>query len=275
MTDINQFSFDNVTTLATSANQLVNQYVVSPLVGLGIAGFVFDIVDDTRIDLRADITDHYTENNTAIQDCIAIRPEIVTLRGYVGEVVNTINSTISSLTQLTEKLTILNSYVPIITNFAQQTRSVISSQNNTIGSYVQAAGNLNIYGTFKKLNPPPTKQAQAFNFFRALFQSKQLVSLETPYSFYSQMAIESLSATQSGKSLYVSDFSITLKEIRTVSTSTVPFDATKYQGRSADQSAPIQDKGVANGTVQTSTERTSVLQNLANGIGLNKLISSF
>lgn len=52
---------------------------------LGIAGFLFDITGDEWIELTSQVTDHYTEANTAIQDNIALEPEKVTVRGLVAE----------------------------------------------------------------------------------------------------------------------------------------------------------------------------------------------
>ena len=54
----------------------------------GIAGFLFDIVGDEWVELQSDITDHFVEDNTAINDQIALRPEQVTVRGIVAELTN-------------------------------------------------------------------------------------------------------------------------------------------------------------------------------------------
>lgn len=51
----------------------------------GIAGFLFDIDEEQWLELRSHITDHYTEANTAIQDNIALEPELFTVRGLVAE----------------------------------------------------------------------------------------------------------------------------------------------------------------------------------------------
>lgn len=51
----------------------------------GVAGFLFDIVGDEWVELRSQITDHYTEANTSVQDNIALEPEQVTVRGVVAE----------------------------------------------------------------------------------------------------------------------------------------------------------------------------------------------
>lgn len=53
----------------------------------GVAGFLFDIVGDETVMLTSEITDHYVEDNTAIQDHVALAPEQITLKGTVGELV--------------------------------------------------------------------------------------------------------------------------------------------------------------------------------------------
>ena len=56
----------------------LKQYVVTPLNAFGVGGFVFDSEGDTTVNLSADITDHYLEDNTSVQDHIAIKPKRVT-----------------------------------------------------------------------------------------------------------------------------------------------------------------------------------------------------
>lgn len=53
----------------------------------GIGGFLFDIPGDEWVQLTSDITDHYVENNTSIQDQIALQPEQITVKGFVAELV--------------------------------------------------------------------------------------------------------------------------------------------------------------------------------------------
>lgn len=55
----------------------------------GIAGFLFDIELEQKVELTSDITDHFVENNTAVNDHIGLRPEMVTFQGVVAELVGT------------------------------------------------------------------------------------------------------------------------------------------------------------------------------------------
>lgn len=54
----------------------------------GIAGFLFDIPEEDQIALRSDITDHFLEDNTSVVDQIALKPEEVSVRGLVAELVS-------------------------------------------------------------------------------------------------------------------------------------------------------------------------------------------
>jgi hypothetical protein len=244
-----KLSTDTITNTIDGLNNLTSKYIVSPIFGLGLAGFVFDIEDSTKMDLRADITDHYMEDNSTTQDHIAIRPIKITLRRFVGELKNIVKDEKETVQKLAEKLVKITSMIPVLTNQAKQVRDVIQEDKETISDYIDATvgTGIDLYQSFKELNPPDTEQARAFNFLRSLFESKQLVSLETPYGFFPDMAIESLVATQNGDSNQISDFSITLKEFKTVKTKLVPFDPEKYQGRGEGQRSELSDKGKAQG----------------------------
>lgn len=69
-----------------SLSQLERQAIVRPKNPPdGIAGFVFNVTQEEEINLRSVITDHFVEDNTAINDEIALSPEEFTLRGIVAE----------------------------------------------------------------------------------------------------------------------------------------------------------------------------------------------
>lgn len=257
-------SFDDITKGADVANSLVNKYIVAPASALGIAGFIFSVEKETKVQLDCDITDHYVENNSARQDHIALKPERLTLSGYIGEVVNEVQKSETTLQTLTKKLTVINSYLPILTGAARQLKTNLFSQKTSPTDYLDASINsgVTLYQTFKQLNPPPTKQAQAFNFFRALKNARQLVSVTTPYTFYVNMAIESISFIQPEDSNGYSDVMVTLKEFRTVQTQFVNFDFSKYQGRGVSQRAEEQIKGKAQGIKGDNQSMLLKLKNL-------------
>ena len=235
---------DGITKNADIASGLVGKYVVSPIANLGLAGLGFDIYEEHKIELQADITDHYTEQNTAVQDNIANKPLMCTLRGLVAEQVAERADSKGEFVELFKKLTVINSYVPIVTQQARQLNNVITGQkadkvqllDDSLGAGVD------IFKTFKELNPPKTKQAKAYNFLKALYDAKQLVGVDTPFGFLKNMAIQSLVITQ-GDNAFQSDLSVTLKQIRFATTQTIELDANQYQSRTANQRSDVKNKG--------------------------------
>ena len=265
----NNFSFDQAVNAADSASALVNQYVVSPIVNMGLAGFVFDIEDETAIDLESDITDHYTENNTAIQDNIALKPTIITLRGFVGELVYRGEKPKSSTEKLAEKISTINAFVPVLTASARQLQSALTTDNKTTADVFAGgvASGVDLYQTFKTLNPPKTAQAKAFNFFKSLWSAKQLVSLETPYTFFRNMGILSIKSIQTGENKEVTDFTITLKEIKFAQSKVVKFDPNKFQGKAKAEISDPKNSGKTDGKKTGASEVTSIFNKLRTSIG--------
>jgi hypothetical protein len=257
-------SLDSTLNVADTTNGLVNKFVVSPVVNLGIAGFEFDIFEEHKVELQSDITDHFVEDNSTIQDQIAIKPRRVTLRGFVGELVEERADPKSEVVELAEKLTIINSYIPVVTGAAKQLQNTIQNGNlNTEAGVTDAVGTgVDLFQAYKELNPPDSKQAKAYNFFQALFNAKQLVSVDTPFGFMKDMAIENIISIQ-GDNAYITDFAVTLKEFRTAETKLVDFDSNKNQGRAGGQKSAEKDQGTAQGVKKD----VSLLSKISGGLG--------
>src|SRR6185437_12425544 len=95
--------------------------------------------------LESDITDHYIEDNTAIQDQIAIKPVMITTQGFIGELNDVSPKALQPVQQLASKLTTISGYAPSLSTtaliayneafFAYQTAlSVIDSTISAISS---------------------------------------------------------------------------------------------------------------------------------------------
>ena len=250
-----------------SAN--LNNYVVRPLNAFGLGGFMFDIEGETSVNLTSQITDHFLEDTTNVQDHISTNPKKVTLKGYVGELTYNKNGNGSNFVQkAVQKLTVINSFLPILTGMGEQSfkakKSVDDSPLNlnaiTSSFTSKTINRVSDYWAFvKNMVGQQTKQQQAYMYFKALQEQKIIVSVQTPFEFMSKMAIESVVAIQSEGSNVMSDFSITLKEIRTVSL-TSPLQGT-YGGKvtreedlsqvmsqkTAQQTAPVKNIGAVQG----------------------------
>lgn len=271
------FNYANQTTVLSNAfnfaslSNAFSQYVVSPLNAFGLGGFIFDIEGEADTRLDSDITDHYVEDNSAVQDHIALKPIRVTLRNYVGELVDRRdNTTNTALQQVTQKLTVLNSYLPVLTPGAQQAYDIISGNQSlpspdvlsalspdNIAQSVSSAADL--YGMAQNLLPPTTRQQQAYEFFSALRTAKILTAVQTPHAFLTNMVIESIMAIQNPDTKDMSDFTITLKQIRFASTQFTPYIS--QQGATAAQSQSPQINSNVQGAPQPLNPSPSVLYN--------------
>jgi hypothetical protein len=251
--------------------QGVNKYIVTPLNAFGLGGFVFDIEGETTANLSAEITDHYLEDNSAIQDHIAIRPKKVTLKSYVGELVyREDDSTDTFFQKVVQKLTTLVAYRPSIARAAQQAIDVFKegkiSDFSLDNITLETVNKTTDYWAFvKNLGPNQSRQQRAYLYFKALMEGKFLVSVQTPFEFMNNMAIESIVAIQSEDSRFISDFSITLKEIRTVSILNVAADATRYVTREGTAEEINQGRGLF---------QNQSLNNLGNMPGLPTVVDS-
>jgi hypothetical protein len=222
--DINSLikkGFNTRQSIEDYVNNVVNQYIVKPSSGqnTGIGGFVFNILDKESVLLTATITDHYVEDNYSAQDHIALAPEKFTLRGYVGEIADIIPSAALSVLTKIQSLAGISDFMNDFSVQATQAYTKIAEVYSKVsGVFSQAQ---NIYDIFTNNNTSNTKQQKAFAYFYSLWSSRILVDVETPYNVFKNMAIENIEATQNGDTKFISDFSVTFKQIRIATTKTV------------------------------------------------------
>lgn len=209
-------------------NNVVKGFVVRPLgAAYGIDGFLFDVIEDEEVRLEAEATDHFIEDNSAIQDHVALRPIQFTLKGYVSEL-NTVNS--QALDSVFSKAASLGDIAGLAPEFSAQANQIHAKINNVVGkidNYINQANN--IFDIFSQQGTSENNQQKAFAYFLNLWQSRQLCNVETPYKIYTNMVITMVSAIQRGDTNMQSMFAVTFKEIRTAQTLTL--DAPIATGR--------------------------------------------
>lgn len=210
---------------------------------MGAYGFLFDIIGDETIESTNQITDHYTEDNLAIQDHIAQGPERFALQGYVGEVTNVLEQGLQSIITSVDRLGIIDSFLPGFTLQATQFYSAISQ---TIGKVTNIIAQVqNAFDLFSQKNTTATKQQAAYNYFKSMMRSNQPFTLETPYGIFENMYIESLRTKQEDDSRYISDFRVVFKKIRTLSDAVFLAEVPNVKaGKLAQESSPINDQGL-------------------------------
>ena len=217
---------------AQAANDAINfgQTIVAPSLksetmiggeaGFPALGFVFDYCGDVKAELDTDITDHFTESAIFIQDHAILKPRMVTLRGFVGELVARPPVGLNALfNTLTGGLTAVDSYLGKNTrgataklqkaaNFAQTTTAKLNA--------IAAKGNriLNILGK----NVAKSKQAIAWQKLEEFWALRMPMRIFTPTRQYENMMVKSVVWTNPESTKFWSEIIVTMKEIRIAET---------------------------------------------------------
>lgn len=248
--------------------------IVNFLSNTGIAGFKFHVPQTEAIKLENDITDHFTETNSAIQDHIAQKPITITLTGLVGDYFYSVNQIEDMLARIVPTLTLVKEFFPSISTAAAALKAKKINTFNTLKSKIASkysgseteAFKLNaqtttvavvdfsmmdLFSLFQQLYKLKSAQTRAYIFFECLWKSRGLVTVETTWKRFNNMAVQSISARRDNNA-DITDFSVTFKQISTVSTLTETLD--EYKNRMEQQKSAIKDKGEDKG------EKISILE---------------
>ncbi len=201
-------------------NNFINMFMKAPPGAReGISDFRFDIIQEHTMEQSADITDHYAEDNSFIQDHIAFKPKKITLKGLICELTDSSSIVSSSINKLA---TSLPSAIPFVGN---NVRNTVRKYANTAQSLYNSAKSaydqvMNYYELYKGIAPEPTKQELNYKFLETYMKMRRLFIVITPWGTYNNMAIETIRVTQTD-SLGQTDITVVLKEYRGVETITV------------------------------------------------------
>src|ERR1035437_4411399 len=135
-------AYNTASSVQDFINGVSSKYVLNPYGMKGIAGFVFDYEGEDRLSLESEISDHYAEDNSSIQDHIALRPYKVTLRGFVSELLlpGVGTGIFGQLTQLQQKLGTTGAYLGKYTpQGLQKLQGQASKAVNQIQNYANEA----------------------------------------------------------------------------------------------------------------------------------------
>ena len=238
--------------------------------------FLFHYEGENTITLQSDITDHYVEDNTAINDQIALAPEMVKASGFIGELNDVVPPEIAFLKTSINKLTALGAYQPELTVSALRTynaafqayyaaKSVTDSAVASWASITGTGGAVEITGTETEAelaalasnNISQTKQQIAFQQFYGYWRNRTLFTVQTPWAIFKNMAIESVTATQDADTDMISNFEVSFKIMR-FAQSLTGGALSSLQGRLSDQAAAVVDLGTS-----TPAESISLLSAVA------------
>jgi hypothetical protein len=237
----------------------------------GIAGYIFDVVESYTVEMKSNITDKKLTTSDLFNDrsksiekfevkkeyskpWYELTPETITVKGLVAEV----SSTVPWLSEYAEPymraLETVMPYVPDLASNAQKSYAEAERVARVADKVINQHKSLHAlfkdkWGENKKPKSemediPQTKQREVFEFFRYLWASKQLVTVETAWGVYKQMAIESITATQDSATTgrYLSSFTIKFKQLVTINEK----DAKELKDKlSADFTKKYWEKGTA------------------------------
>jgi len=232
-----------------------NQAVIKVAGDSGLEGWLFDIPQEESLKLSKDITDHYTEDGSFLNDHRTIQPRTITLRGLVGELVdlykdNSVLGKVEGFTgALTNRLSTVEAYsFGYLSPQALQTAREITAKAQYAVAQAKALQQRaeNVMGFFKDKKETRTKQQEAFDKLNALFQTDQVLTIETPWTFMESMMITELTLTQKEDTTDESEISLTLKEVRIASVLVVSFDTDLF-ARNEIQQAPQSNNGIQEG----------------------------
>lgn len=262
------FKLNSLTNLVDLASTSGEMFLVAPE-KLEKETYIFDTRGDEEITLESDITDNWVENNSTMQDHIGLKPITITLSGYVGELKNTprteeqavyetSSSLMSAATPFLPKLTTQAQY---IFNRAQEVYDIYKKANRT---------ERRIEDTLKKIPvlDEASKQQQAFGKFYEMWATRHLSTVYTPFGAYESMAIEKIHAKQAEDSAYISEFSVTFKQVRIAKSIYVNKNTEKFAGRAQQTLSQEVDKGVNKPKTAFATVTDFVVGVFSKGTGL-------
>lgn len=224
--------------------------------------FLFHYEGEQTVTIESDITDHYVEDNTAIQDQIALKPEMISTHGFIGELNDVTPPALKLLKTAADKLTTIGAYTPGLTLTALIAYSeaflLYQVASNAVNSAVSAwssitgTGGVSVIGSNGlQASSSQNKQQAAFQQFYGYWRSRTLFTVQTPWAIFQNMAIKSMRAIQDAETRVVTDFELTFKMIRTASTLTVS-NGLSVDGQLKSQSSSLVDLGTSSPTDSTS-----------------------
>lgn len=218
--------------------------IVSPGDAYGYGGYEFDVIDEEQTKFESEITDHYVEDNTAVQDDIALKPIEVTAKGFVGEFVYNTPVLESLIQGISTKLGIVSQLTPKYSSQAQKLMQKAQKISNTAENLMKKVNNIkNVFTGL--IGDIDSKQTEAYMYFYSAWQSRQLFKIQTPYCFWENMAIKQIKFIQTGETNSKSQIEITFKQIRITKTTDDTSD--NSQGRRIAQVSNRVNAGLIKG----------------------------
>ena len=140
-------SVSQLATLTTSASGLSNLVLVTPQKNVGIwpqlksgttadqeqpSPIIFNYEGEQTDTMESDITDHFIEDNTAIQNQISLKPITITTHGFIAELNDVVPKELEKLQTAAQKLTLIGGFVPSLSVAALLAASTCASRTRPL-----------------------------------------------------------------------------------------------------------------------------------------------
>ncbi len=242
----------------------LKEAIVSVLSNTGIAGFKFHVPESEQLRLQSDITDHYTDANTVIQDHIARKPIRITLNGLHGEYFYSVNQIEDTLVKIVPTLKLVEQFLPKLRPETIRLKTIKENYNNKIQaiSKLKSKDNLpvtfndrfeagwnslngvDLFQLFQDLYKLKSAQTRAYLYFEALWKANQTFTVETSVKRFDNMVIEDLQPKRDNNA-DIMDFTIIFKQIGV--TTSKSESVKDVAGRLKEQAAQVTKKGIDKG----------------------------
>lgn len=209
--------------------QAQNGPVITSTAPVYTPSFVFHYEGEQIVTFESDITDHYVETNSAVQDQVAQKPIEVSTHGFIGDLNDVVPPSLQA--QQATVMTILGniqSYNPSLVvsalnayNEAFQTYQIAAQLAAVVPSasaFLQTVPSASVAGSSTSGKPASwlgqTAQQAAFNYFWQQYVQRTFFTVQTPWALFRNMQIKTLRAVQSEDTRTVTDFQLTLKQMQ-------------------------------------------------------------
>lgn len=218
----------------------------------------FNIVNSDEGTWTSDITDHYVEDGTTVQDNIVIQPVEFTISGLIGEQVfkDELPDVTSQISNTLSKLKPIAALAPIVSNYSKAVVNASYYVENEVNKIKNVVDSIKDKTFFKDATQKSKWQTTVAEKLAQMQQSRTLCTLDCDLGNFRNMAIKSIRIKQEDTTMQ-SDLVVELKQIRFVETYLTAADAKAYGDRSAQQRETVENLGRVQGN-RISTLRSWV-----------------
>lgn len=228
--------------------------------------FLFSSIQEHNLQISSNTSDNWSEDNTVINDCIALNPLEITLTGFIGEIVYKspskaerylYNKFIDSGNKflkptLINKLSAITTILPRVDNYTQLAKNVVKTGENIYNRFKSA------YDKWNKKEGIISEQEKNVQELINLWKAKIPLYVKTPWGWFDDMYIVN-APIQQGNTISTTNITVTLKQLNIVQKL---------------NTVSNQIKSEINETQTSEEQNTGIATGITNKVAFNDLIKN-